>query len=174
MSSDDQFELTQHLVSLAPLLKKLALTVTSADGPVLRDDIFVGDLSLHELRSDEVITNLVWENMSNLRTFALSHVPGDTGVVGLSNLKYLTIVARPVHTILTNHLFIPTGALINQVFDSSDIKFSIPSFFPQGFANFATLLQSTSASIQGHIYGFMDQVEGSTCTEIGPARAKSR
>ena len=70
--------LIEHLGSPAPLLKTLSLTVADGENVALQDTIFGGDISsLHTLRLDGVISNLAWENMSNLRTFSLHNVPVD-------------------------------------------------------------------------------------------------
>ena len=77
-SSDSLFELTKHLGSPAPFLKKLKLVFTNTRNPVIKDAIFNGDLSsLHELRLSGVIANLAWRNMANLRTFDLRRVPSN-------------------------------------------------------------------------------------------------
>ena len=78
-SPNDLLRLIHHLGCRSPLLKTLSLIV--ADDYVdltLQDSIFGGDLSsLHTLHLDGVITNLAWENMSNLRTFRLCYIPDD-------------------------------------------------------------------------------------------------
>ena len=70
--------LIKYLGSPSPLLRKLSLSVDGSEEVVLQDTFFGGDLSsLRELRLDGVITNLAWENMSNLGTFVLLNVSAD-------------------------------------------------------------------------------------------------
>jgi hypothetical protein len=89
------FELTVHLCSPVPFLKKLALIVIHTERPIPRDDVFDGDLSsLHELRLDGVVTHLAWANMSNPRAFTLSHIPGDTPSDSTSRLSRVCPSAR--------------------------------------------------------------------------------
>ena len=68
-------------------------------------------------------------------------------VVSLPHLKYLTIAALPVHTILLNHLLIPTGASLHQGFDFVDYKSPILAYLPKTFGNLKNLSHITSISL---------------------------
>ena len=71
-SSDNLLQLVKYFDSPAPLLKKLKLSFTRTEAPVVQDALFHGNLtSLRELRLAGVITNLAWENLTNLVTFDL-------------------------------------------------------------------------------------------------------
>ena len=177
-------ELTKHLGSPAPLLKNLKLVVASDEKPVLQDNIFYGDLSsLRRLHLDGVISNLAWENVSNLQTFILRDIPGDKVSVNkllhlferapllrkididnalpdssdappgrvepLPNLELLRVetCAEKSHTILLNHLSIPTGALITQDFDFSDANSPILFHLPKTFENLKNLSNIASINL---------------------------
>ena len=181
-SSDDLLQLTKYSGSPAPLLEKLKLTSARAETLVIQGAIFDGHLpSLHELRLSGVITNLVWGNLSNLRTFDLRQVAGDKismtqlldlfehapllrkiqlrdafpnssdappgRVVSLSQLKFLTIVAQPVHSILLNHLLIPTDLSLSQCFDLSDDKSPIPDYLPKTLETLGNVSCVTSITL---------------------------
>ena len=78
VDSEKFLELTKHLRSPAPFIKTLSLNVIDPMEFVLTDAIFGGDLSsLHKLTLDGVITNLAWENMSNLRKLYLWNIPSN-------------------------------------------------------------------------------------------------
>ena len=68
-------------------------------------------------------------------------------VVSLPNLKVLDIIAQPLHTILLNHLLIPTGASINQLVDLVEVKSPIPSHLPNDFNNLQHLSNITSINL---------------------------
>jgi len=68
-------------------------------------------------------------------------------VVPLPNLKFLTIVAQPVHTVLLNHLLIPAGASVQQYFNFSDEKSPIPAYLPKTFNNLNHLSHITSINL---------------------------
>ena len=64
--------------------------------------------------------------------------------VSLPHLKYLNIVAQPAHTILLNHLLIPTGTSLNLEFDFNDNKPPISTYLPKTLKN---LFHITSVNI---------------------------
>ena len=68
-------------------------------------------------------------------------------IVPLPNLERLTITAQPLHTILMNHLLIPTGASIHQTFRFSDVTFPIHSHLPKDFGNLEHLSNITSINL---------------------------
>ena len=69
--------LTKHFGSQAPLPEKLDIQVRSARPAPTKGSIFGGNLSsLRELRLYAVLTNLPWENLTNLTTFEFHQVPG--------------------------------------------------------------------------------------------------
>jgi hypothetical protein len=99
-------------------------------------------LNLSDIPSDKIsITQLLhlferapllckiklWDALPNFSNVPLGRV------VALPNLKSFTIIAQQAHTILTNHLSIPAGALISQElsFDRGDspISFHLPKTF---------------------------------------------
>ena len=180
---NDLLQLIQeHFVSPAPLLKTFSIWVTEVGDFSLQDSIFGGDLSsLHELLLDGAVTNLAWENMSNLTKFELRTIPPDKisvtqllnlferapllrdilleeafpdfsdarpgRVLSLPNLEKLVITAQPLHTILTNHLLIPTGASISQAFSFYDTKSPIHSHLPKDLTNLKNLSSITSINL---------------------------
>jgi len=68
-------------------------------------------------------------------------------VVPLPNLKFLTIAAQPVHTVLLNHLLIPAGASVQQCFNFSDEKSPIPAYLPKTINNLNHLSHITSVNL---------------------------
>ena len=56
-------------------------------------------------------------------------------VVSLPHLKSLTIVAQPVHTILLNHMLIPTGASLTQRLNLSGNESPIHTHLPKALKN---------------------------------------
>ena len=71
-------EPTQHFCSPAPLLEKLDIQLYGDPHAVIENTIFGGNLSsLRELRLCGILTDLPWQNMTNLTTFDFRRVPGD-------------------------------------------------------------------------------------------------
>ena len=62
-----------HFLCHAPSLEKLDINICTVTEPVLDDALFNGDLSsLRVLRLENVVTNLPWKNLTNLRTINIS------------------------------------------------------------------------------------------------------
>jgi len=76
-------------------------------------------------------------------------------IVSLPHLKSLTIVAQPVHTILLNHLLIPTGASLSQGFNLSGNKSPIPTYLPKTLKNLKHVSHITSINLSFKIRMFL-------------------
>jgi hypothetical protein len=62
----------RHFFCHAPLLKKLDISISAPDDPVLDATLFNGDFSsLHELHFFGVVTDFPWKNLANLRVVTL-------------------------------------------------------------------------------------------------------
>ena len=68
-------------------------------------------------------------------------------VVPLPHLKFLAIVAQPAHTILLNHLSIPTGASLKQEINFSDDKSPIPTYLQKPCTSLENLSHITSVNL---------------------------
>ena len=68
-------------------------------------------------------------------------------VVSLSHLKSLTILARPTHSILLNHLSIPAGASLVQEFNFSGVESPLPAYLPNTVQNLKNLCDVTSVNL---------------------------
>lgn len=76
-------------------------------------------------------------------------------IVSLPHLKSLTIVAQPAHTILLNHLLIPTGASLTQGFNLSGGKSPIPTYLPKTLKNFKHVSHITSINLSFDLRMFL-------------------
>ena len=181
--SSDTVELTEHLISPAPLLEKLKICISGHRPVVLESTTFGGNFSsLRELRLFGVLTDLPWKNMSNLTTFGFHQVPGkkvpitqlldffehapflqdiklEDSIPGFSNapaerlvplphLKSLKIHAQPAHSILLNHLHIPTGAFVTLGFYFTSERSPILDHFPVSLDNFRNISQIISVNLR--------------------------
>ena len=68
-------------------------------------------------------------------------------MLSLPHLKSLSVIAQPVHTILLNHLLIPTGASLKQKFSIGDDGSPISAYIPQTLKNFENLSLITSTNL---------------------------
>jgi len=67
--------------------------------------------------------------------------------VSLPQLEFLTIVAQPVHSILLDHLLIPTDLSLSQCFNFSDDKSPIPAYLPKKLENLQNVSRITSINL---------------------------
>ena len=68
-------------------------------------------------------------------------------MVSLPHLKLLDITAQQVHSILLDHLSIPTGASLMLEFDFSDEKSPIPTYLPSTMKNLGNISHITSINL---------------------------
>lgn len=68
-------------------------------------------------------------------------------IISLVCLESLTIIAQPAHSVLLNHLIIPTGVLLHQEFDLSSLESPIPSYLPETLENLNNISHITSISL---------------------------
>ena len=85
-------------------------------------------------------------------------------MVSLPHLKFLTIVALPVHTILLNHLSIPVGAALSQEFNFDDDKSPIPIYLSKTFNNLKHISHLTSINLSFNS-GMSMRLEGPSGTQ---------
>jgi len=84
-------------------------------------------------------------------------------LVSLPNLKFITIVAEPAHTILLNHLSIPVGASLSQNFNFNDDNSPIHIHLPKTFRNLKHISHITSINLSFNP-GMNMRLEGSSGT----------
>ena len=82
-------------------------------------------------------------------------------IVSLPQLEFLTIITQPVHSILLNHLLIPTNLSLSQCFNFSDPKSPIPAYLSAMLENLENISQITSINLSFESGMFL-QVEGPT------------
>jgi len=93
------------------------------------------------------------EGAHHLRDITLDHsIPTSSDappgrVVSLPHLKQLTIYANPVHSILLNHLSIPTGASLALNFEFTGNKSPVPDFLPTTHKNLGNIFPISSVSL---------------------------
>ena len=68
-------------------------------------------------------------------------------VVSLTSLKKFRIIAQPAHSILLNHLLIPSGALLVLEFDFDSEESPIPAYLPKDLRNLQNLSPITSIDL---------------------------
>ena len=151
-SSTNLLQLIEHLCSPSPFLKTLSLTVTHGEPLALRDSIFGGNLSsLHDLRLDGLVTNLAWENMSNLRIFHFCHVPADT--ISVTQLLDFFERAPLLHEILLEQAFPDfSDALPGRIVPLPNLKHLTITARPLHTTLMNHLLIPTGASINQTVY----------------------
>jgi len=172
----------EYLGSRAPLLKKLEIHFHDLPIRLTATSLFDGNLSsLRKLRLSGVLTNLPWQNLSNLTVFSFCSVPSNTlsithlldffegasflreikledslpdssnapvgRVVYLPHLRFLRIAAQPGHSILLNHLHIPTGTLMILGFRFGDEFSPTPDYFPTPINNLSNISHMTSINL---------------------------
>ena len=102
-----------------------------------------------------LLTHLLdlFESASRLRHIYLHRsIPNSSDVpperlVPLPYLKELKIVARPAHSILLNHLSIPSGALVDLAFTFNGASFPIQTHIPETLDNFRNLSHVTAVNL---------------------------
>ena len=106
-------------------------------------------------RGKILLTHLLdfFESASRLQRIFLRHsIPNSSDapperLVPLPHLKMLKITARPAHSILLNHLSIPSGASIGLVFTFNGANFPIQTRIPETLDNFRNLSHVTAVNL---------------------------
>ena len=90
---------------------------------------------------------------------ASSNAPAERTVF-LTHLRSLAIYAEPPHSILLDHLHIPTGVMVTLQFDSDDRSPPPQDYFPRSLDNFSNISYITSISLDFSHRGIKIQLEG--------------
>ena len=69
-------------------------------------------------------------------------------IVPLPHLRMLAIIAQPAHSILLNHLYIPTGASLILRFTFSGKKSPLPDYLPEASTNLRNLSHITTVNLR--------------------------
>jgi len=112
--------------------------------------------SLHQVPGDKIlVTQLLdfFESVPNLLHIQLHNsIPNSSDapfgrVVPLPNLKELSIIAQPAHSVLLKHLTIPIGASLRLEFTFSGGISPIPSYLPRSPENLHNLSHITATHL---------------------------
>jgi hypothetical protein len=121
------------------LLQELSLKGALSPLP-WRDMSSLVTFSLHDIPEDRILSSQLldfFESAPHIRHIKLyNSIPGSCDVpagrvVSLAHLKDLSITAQPPHSILLNHLSIPTGASLSLEFSFSGRRSPISSYLPK-------------------------------------------
>ena len=107
-----------------------------------------------------------FENAPLLHTIKLRDtIPKSSGapsgrVVSLPRLSLLSIHANPVHSLLLDHLCIPTGALVNLRFEFGSDKSPFRDYLPETIGNLRNLSHITTINLRFGEVGKFVRMEG--------------